>query len=52
MNEELTPRIYREYCWFALLLVILTIGFVSHPGELSALADTGRAPPAPAHQTP
>jgi hypothetical protein len=29
MNEE--TRIYREYCWFALLLLILTVGFVGRP---------------------
>jgi hypothetical protein len=31
MNEGLTPRIYREYCWFALLLLVVAIGLVSHP---------------------
>jgi hypothetical protein len=31
MNEELTPRIYREYCWFALLLLVVAIGLVSRP---------------------
>jgi hypothetical protein len=44
MSEELTPRIYREYCWFALVLFILAIGIIDRP-----------APPAlapPAHQTP
>ncbi len=29
MNEGLTPRIYREYCWFALLLLVVAIGLVS-----------------------
>ena len=28
MNEELTPRIYREYCWFALVLLVLAIDIV------------------------
>jgi uncharacterized membrane protein len=31
MNEGLTPRIYREYCWFALLLLVVAIGLVSRP---------------------
>ncbi len=31
MNEGLTPRIYREYCWFALLLLLVAIGLVSRP---------------------
>jgi hypothetical protein len=50
MNEELTPRIYREYCWFALLLLMMTIGFVGRPssGETSARASSADAPSAPA----
>jgi hypothetical protein len=50
MNEELTPRIYREYCWFALLLLVMTIGFVGRPspGETSARAGSDGAPPAAA----
>jgi len=49
MNDEL--RIYREYCWFALLLLILAIGFVgrSPTGETSTVAggaNTAAAPPA------
>jgi hypothetical protein len=31
MNEELTPRIYREYCWFAILLLVVAVGLVSRP---------------------
>jgi hypothetical protein len=52
MNEELTPRIYREYCWFALLLLMVTIGFVGRPGETSPRAGAPAAPaasPAAAH---
>ncbi len=49
MHEELTPRIYREYCWFALLLLIVTIGFVGRPGETSPRAG---APAAPAASAP
>jgi hypothetical protein len=58
MNEELTPRIYREYCWFALLLLVMTIGFVGRPppGETSTGASPDSAPaaaaPAPAHHPP
>ena len=54
MNEELTPRIYREYCWFALLLLILTVGVVGRPsaGEMSGRAAAGAAPALPAHQSP
>jgi hypothetical protein len=59
MNEELTPRIYREYCWFALLLLVLTIGFVGRPppGETSTRASassvTSASPPlAPAAHPP
>jgi len=50
MNEELTPRIYREYCWFALLLLVLTIGFVGRPpgGETSTRANAASAPAAAA----
>ncbi len=49
MNDEL--RIYREYCWFAVLLLILAIGFVgrSPPGETSTVAggaNTSAASPA------
>jgi len=33
MNEGLTPRIYREYCWFALLLLIVAIGSVAPPPQ-------------------
>ncbi len=49
MNEELTPRIYREYCWFALLLLMMTIGFVGRPspGETSARAGSAGTPSAP-----
>jgi hypothetical protein len=48
MNEELTPRIYREYCWFALLLLMMTIGFVGRPspGETSTRASAPSAPSA------
>jgi len=31
IDEALTPRIYREYCWFALLLLVVAIGLVSRP---------------------
>jgi hypothetical protein len=50
MNDEFTPRIYREYCWFAVLLLILTIGFVGRPpsGETSTRGNGA----APAQQTP
>jgi hypothetical protein len=43
MNEELIPRIYREYCWFALLLVIMTVGFIGRPpsGETNARTGAG-----------
>jgi hypothetical protein len=43
MNDEL--RIYREYCWFALLLLMLAIGFVgrSPPGETGAVAGGANA---------
>jgi hypothetical protein len=49
MNDELP--IYREYCWFALLLLILAIGFIgrSPPVETSTVAggaNTTTAPPA------
>jgi hypothetical protein len=27
MDETLGQRVHREYCWFALLLLILLIGF-------------------------
>ena len=49
MNEELTPRIYREYCWFALLLLIVTIGIVGRPplGETDARANPGSVASAP-----
>jgi hypothetical protein len=55
MNEE--TRIYREYCWFALLLVILTIGFVGRPppGETNGAGSVAAAPAASAplgHRTP
>ena len=55
MHEELTPRIYREYCWFALLLLMVTIGFVGRPGETSPRAGAPAAPaasPAAAHNPP
>ncbi len=54
MNEELTPRIYREYCWFALLLLILTIGFVGRPppAETNTRGNTAGAPTAPAVLAP
>jgi hypothetical protein len=54
MNEELTPRIYREYCWFALLLLVMTIGFVGRPspGETSTRASSADAPSAPAAAAP
>jgi hypothetical protein len=49
MNEELTPRVYREYCWFALLLLIVTIGIVGHPpvGEAGARANPASVASAP-----
>jgi hypothetical protein len=43
MNEELIPRIYREYCWFALLLVIMTVGFIGRPPSGETNARTGAA---------
>jgi hypothetical protein len=54
MNEELTPRIYREYCWFALLLLMMTIGFVGRPspGDTSARPGSAGAPLAPAASAP
>ena len=54
MNEEPTPRIYREYCWFALLLIILTIGFVGHPppGETSTRANAASVTSAAAALAP
>jgi hypothetical protein len=54
MHEELTPRIYREYCWFALLLLMLTIGFVGRPppGETSTRANATSAASAPAAWVP
>jgi hypothetical protein len=49
MNEELTPRVYREYCWFALLLLIVTIGIVDRPpgGEAAARANPASLASAP-----
>jgi hypothetical protein len=45
MSEGLTPRIYREYCWFAMLLLVVAVGLVSRP----PLAETRtRAPSASA----
>jgi hypothetical protein len=58
MSEELTPRIYREYCWFALVLLILAIGIVGRPplGDTSSRSNAAAAAPAvaapPAHLTP
>jgi hypothetical protein len=51
MNEELTPRLYREYCWFALLLLMMTIGFVGRPSPGETSARPG-APSAPAASGP
>jgi hypothetical protein len=49
MNGELTPRVYREYCWFALLLLIVTIGIVGRPpgGETGARATPASVVPSP-----
>jgi hypothetical protein len=49
MNEGLTPRIYREYCWFALLLLVVAIGLVSHPplAETRTQAASASAPTPP-----
>jgi hypothetical protein len=54
MNEELMPRVYREYCWFALVLLMLTVGFVGRPppGETSTRATAPGAPSAPAALSP
>jgi hypothetical protein len=43
MNEGLTPRIYREYCWFALLLLVVAIGVVSRPPLEDARPDASSA---------
>jgi hypothetical protein len=43
MNEELTPRIYREYCWFALLLLVVAIGLVSRPPLAETPTQAGAA---------
>ena len=50
MNEELTPRIYREYCWFALVLLILTVGIAGRPplGETLTRVDPADGVSAPA----
>src|ERR1700722_3021376 len=50
MNEELTPRIYREYCWFALLLLVMTIGFVGRPPPGEPRARAGGGPPRRRHR--
>jgi hypothetical protein len=53
MNEELKPRIYREYCWFALLLLIVTVGIVDRPPGSETGARTNpesAASAAPVHQ--
>lgn len=48
MNEGLTPRVYREYCWFALLLLVVAIGLVSHPlAETRTRAASAYAPTPP-----
>lgn len=48
MNEGLTPRIYREYCWFAMLLLVVAVGLVSRPPlpETGARAPSASAPAA------
>jgi hypothetical protein len=43
INEELTPRIYREYCWFALLLLVVAIGLVSRPPLAETRTDVSSA---------
>jgi hypothetical protein len=55
MNEDM--RIYREYCWFALFLVILAIGFVGRPPPAGTTphGNVAAAPVAsvpPAYRTP
>jgi len=52
MSEE--TRIYREYCWFALFLFILTIGFVGRPppGGSGTPANAGSVASAPSTSAP
>jgi hypothetical protein len=52
MNDGLTPRIYREYCWFALVLLILTIGIVGRPPIGETAPSVEAADIASAHQPP
>ncbi|MGA2396555.1 MAG: hypothetical protein ABSG30_00620 [Steroidobacteraceae bacterium] len=46
--KGLTPRIYREYCWFALLLLLVAIGLVSRPplADMRTRAVSSSAPAA------
>ena len=45
MNEGLTPRIYREYCWFAVLLLLVAVGLLSRPPLSQTHARVPSAPP-------
>jgi hypothetical protein len=51
IDEALTPRIYREYCWFALLLLVVAIGLVSRP-PLAETPTGAASSPAPVDPTP
>jgi hypothetical protein len=49
MDETLGQRVHREFCWFALVLLILMIGFAHRlvPGtETGGKASTVAAQPA------
>jgi len=54
MNEQPTPRIFREYCWFALLLLVLTVGIVGRPqlgGPSAPRSAAGESSAPPAHHS-
>jgi uncharacterized membrane protein len=43
MDDELGRRMYREYCWFALILFVLLIGFANRVASSSHARDRSAA---------
>jgi hypothetical protein len=46
INEGLTPRIYREYCWFALLLLVVAISLIPRPPLAETPTEAASSAPA------
>jgi uncharacterized membrane protein len=50
MNEGLGKRLYREYCWFAVILLALLLCFANRAPSTSEAGNRSAAPAAAANR--